>query len=102
MTKKESDCVGCQKYCLYESCPYYRVEVKYCDVCGDYADCTIDGEDFCLSCAENKVNKMFHNLSFEEKQDNLGLDHLDEDVDVFYELSIDEKCDVLGLDYEEV
>ena len=34
MRRYETECVSCGLPCLYEGCPYYKVEHFYCDRCG--------------------------------------------------------------------
>lgn len=63
----ESGCVDCGLPCLNHSCPYYEVEVTYCDDCGDEADYEIDGNDYCKICAEKVLQKCFDDLNIEEK-----------------------------------
>lgn len=51
----ESGCVGCGLRCLGRSCPYYEVEVMYCDNCGQEMDSEENygkdfGEDICKDC----------------------------------------------------
>ena len=51
MRRFETECVSCGLPCLYEGCPYYKVEHFYCDRCGkeeklyDYYD-----EEICEEC----------------------------------------------------
>lgn len=73
MVKYESRCVSCDKPCIYECCPYYRVEVHYCDKCREEADYIIDGDDFCEDCAEEYLTRFFKELSLKDKSETLGV-----------------------------
>lgn len=74
MRKYENECVGCppEMGCLGRSCPNMNVPRDYCDVCGDYAEYTIDGEDYCEKCANEMLNKFFDGLTVFGKTDVLG------------------------------
>ena len=74
MTKLESACVHCGLPCKYEACPYYRVEVHYCDRCKDntLAVARWDGEDYCESCLIEELEKEFFSLSLKAKIEVLG------------------------------
>lgn len=54
MVKIENHCVCCDRYCRGSSCPNIRVEVHYCDKCGDALPddeiYDVDGEELCESC----------------------------------------------------
>lgn len=54
MIRIENHCVGClfEMGCVAYSCPYYKVEVHYCDKCGEEL-CDIyqvDDEELCEDC----------------------------------------------------
>lgn len=69
----ESNCVDCGLPCLNHSCPYYEVEVTYCDDCGDEADYEIDDGVYCENCAETVLQECFDDLSMQEKADCLNV-----------------------------
>ena len=48
MIRIENHCVCCELPCIYDACPYYRVEVHYCGSCGKA--CTGEAE-LCEECA---------------------------------------------------
>lgn len=76
MMKYESRCAHCGKPCLRSSCPKYRVKAYYCDKCKDDTPAVAewDGEDFCKSCLDKKLNTMFVMLPIEEKIEALQLE----------------------------
>lgn len=76
MIKIENHCVGCDKPCLHDACPYHRVEVAYCDHCKDNtpAKYKFDGWHYCEDCLHKKLNAEFGKLSISEKIDMLALD----------------------------
>lgn len=47
-----NDCVGCGLPCIYEACPYYRVEHFKCDDCKeeDIRLYKYDGDELCEEC----------------------------------------------------
>lgn len=96
MLKYENGCVGCQLPCLYNSCPYYRIPVNYCDKCGDYADINLDGEDFCIPCAEKRLDSLYEQFYDEVKDNNYLKTHKWED------LAYDEKAEILGIKWREI
>ena len=51
MMRIENHCVGCEKPCIHDACPYYSVECHYCDKCGEPAEICTDDGDFCRECA---------------------------------------------------
>ena len=57
MTRIENHCVCCERYCIYEACPYYRTEVHYCDKCGEPAVVCTDGIDLCRDHAKEEETK---------------------------------------------
>ncbi len=71
--KIETECVSCQLPCLGKSCPYYEVEVAYCDDCGEEAKYEIEGDDYCQDCAEKYLEECFNNLSIKDKADCLDI-----------------------------
>lgn len=72
--KTESKCVDCQLPCLKQGCPYYQVEVAYCDNCNSEADYEVDGEDLCKDCTESLLNECFNDLSIEERAKLVDVD----------------------------
>lgn len=74
MIKEESECVGCALPCIHDSCPYYRVQLHYCDSCGEPADIETDGKDYCYDCAEKDINEELLALPFSEKCVLLGIE----------------------------
>ena len=72
MTKNENHCMTCVLPCIYESCPYYNVEVHYCDMCGNAAYYCIDNEDFCEECAEKMLKNYFNDEPISEQAKLLG------------------------------
>lgn len=73
MIKKENQCVGCDLPCLYHSCPYYEIEVPYCDTCGDEADYHIEDNDYCEECAKSHLTLLFTTYSIAEQAEILDL-----------------------------
>lgn len=69
MVINENHCVDCGLPCIGNDCPYKSVEVHYCDYCGEYAICKIDGEDLCKKCANNYFDEDYNSLSIKEKCD---------------------------------
>ena len=57
MIKIENHCVDCTGHCLGSACPNRRVEVHYCDVCGEEADYWAEGEDLCEDCLQRKFRR---------------------------------------------
>ena len=63
MVKIENHCVGCREsglHCLGSTCPNRRVEVWYCDKCGEELGEDIyfaDEEDLCEECLREKFRK---------------------------------------------
>ena len=57
MIRYENHCCGCAAPgypCMGRSCPYSRVEVHYCDHCGEelgYIN-EVGGKEFCDECLE--------------------------------------------------
>lgn len=52
-----NECVGCQLPCIYESCPYYKVEHFKCDFCEE--ETTLyhyDGYEICGNCLLNQFD----------------------------------------------
>lgn len=74
MTIEENGCVGCALPCVFERCPYYKIQRYYCDKCKEPADMEIDGEHLCNDCAEKAVNEEIAALPFSEKCVLLGID----------------------------
>lgn len=58
MIRHENECVQCGLPC-YPNCRYKNVMHMYCDHCGEEADAlyTFDGDDYCLDCAWNDLQK---------------------------------------------
>ena len=79
----ENQCVGCEKPCLHEACPYYSVEVHYCDHCKGYTPALYryNGWDYCKDCLSDELDYQFcGRLSVEEKIEALGLEDEIEEV----------------------
>lgn len=77
MIEYESGCVGCPREigCRGRSCPYYEMEVYYCDMCKDeYAKYRIDRNDYCEYCADQYMQNAFDDLSLTEKAELLEID----------------------------
>lgn len=72
--KIESRCVDCGLPCKYNACPYYKVEVVYCDDCGEEAEYELYDKDYCQACAENMLQAEFDCMSTEEKAACLNVD----------------------------
>jgi hypothetical protein len=53
------DCAVPGYPCRGSSCPNRRVEVHYCDVCGEQLDdiYEVDGDELCEECVLNKFRK---------------------------------------------
>jgi hypothetical protein len=75
MKKVTNECVGCppEMGCLGSSCRYMNVESYYCDQCGNVAEYTIDGEDYCEECATEYMKEAFNNCSLSEMADMLDI-----------------------------
>lgn len=62
MTRIENHCCDCATPgypCRGSACPLTRVEVHYCDKCGDELDDVydIDGEELCEECLKDKFRR---------------------------------------------
>ncbi len=62
MRKIENRCCDCATPgypCLGSACPLVRVEVYYCDKCGDELDeiYEVDGDDLCENCLKERFRK---------------------------------------------
>lgn len=62
MRKIENRCCDCATPgypCLGSACPLVRVEVYYCDKCGDELDevYEVDGDDLCEECLKERFRK---------------------------------------------
>ena len=62
MRKIENRCCDCATPgypCLGSACPLVRVEVYYCDKCGDELDeiYEADGDDLCEECLKERFRK---------------------------------------------
>lgn len=58
MVRFENQCLGCEDrgmHCLGAACPNRRVEVHFCDRCGDEIGeiYEVDGEELCENCASD-------------------------------------------------
>lgn len=53
------DCAVPGYPCRGSSCPNRRVEVHYCDICGDQLDdiYEVDGDELCEECLKDKFRK---------------------------------------------
>lgn len=82
MIRIENHCVCCEKPCIYDACPYYRVEAHYCDHCKGYTPAVyrLDGWDYCRDCLIKKLNTDFNRLPVEYKIEALGLEDEIEEV----------------------
>lgn len=70
----ENHCVSCGLPCLGNTCPYRRVKVYYCDICGnENAEYTIDGEDYCEECAKDYIKDAFDELTLLEQAEILDI-----------------------------
>lgn len=76
MVKIENHCVGCPPEMGCISCSYSRVEVHYCDTCGEevIAEYEIDGEDMCFDCALRYCDDVFDEMTLKEKLEMLDVD----------------------------
>ena len=75
MLRVENQCVDCGLPCIHNACPYYRVPVYYCDICGNEdAGYTIEGQDYCEDCAKEYLKDAFNNLTVSEKAKALDID----------------------------
>ena len=62
MVKYEDYCYGCATPgypCRGSECPLRRVEVHYCDYCGDEVGeiYDVDGEELCEECLKEKFRR---------------------------------------------
>ena len=63
MVKTENHCVGCptEMGCMGNACTHRKVEVTYCDCCGDEIDrdevYEVDGQDLCEECLKDRFKK---------------------------------------------
>ena len=62
MKRIENHCVGCTDlgmHCLGSACSNRKVEVYYCDKCGDELDAVyeVDGEELCEFCLKDKFSR---------------------------------------------
>lgn len=62
MIRIENHCCGCAVPgypCMGTSCPNRRVEVHYCDKCGDELGeiYDVDGEELCEECLKEKFKR---------------------------------------------
>lgn len=74
--KIENRCVGCRLPCIYNACPYYNVEVHYCDFCEDEGiEYIIDGIELCENCAEQYLQEIFDCMTIDERADILKVDY---------------------------
>lgn len=73
MKTTKSGCVDCVLPCIGNTCPYYRISVYECDMCGDPAEYHINDEDFCPACAEEIIEEEWGWLTIEEKGELLKL-----------------------------
>ncbi len=62
MVKYEDECVGCRSLglpCHGDSCRNRNVPHFYCDECGEENELyEFDGKELCISCIENKLQKV--------------------------------------------
>ena len=82
MIRLENNCVGCEKACIYDACPYYREEVHCCDRCNGYTTAVYryEGWDYCKDCLSEELDYQFGRLSVEEKIEALMLEDEIEEV----------------------
>lgn len=54
-----NECVDCGLPCIYESCPYYKVEHFQCDFCGEEEVVLYhyDGYEICKDCLINQFEE---------------------------------------------
>lgn len=73
MIKYEDECVGCppEMGCLGAACPNRNVERHVCDECGSEATCTLDGEELCDDCLNERLDNLWNEMRSEEKADLL-------------------------------
>ena len=64
MVKIENQCCDCANgtglHCLGSACPNRRVEIWYCDECGEEIEgdlYEVDGDDLCENCLKSKFRK---------------------------------------------
>lgn len=66
MRRTENECVGCKDLglpCIGRSCPNRAVTRIYCDECHEESDKEnpvyyYDGEELCISCIEERLEKV--------------------------------------------
>lgn len=73
MIQYENQCVDCGLPCIHNSCPYYNVEMHYCDECGDYAGYIIDNTDYCETCAKEFIKREFDELTLQEQAEIMNI-----------------------------
>ncbi len=75
MRKYEDHCVGCpRELCIGKACPYLDVAIDYCDTCGEIAEYSVNGEDFCKKCIDKYLCDMFGEMILSEKAKLLKID----------------------------
>ena len=75
MRNIENQCVGCETCTLGSGCSLLHVEVDTCDICDDTAECSLDGKDYCVECANEYLNELFNELSITEKAEAMGVSY---------------------------
>lgn len=69
----ENQCVDCGLPCLGISCPYRKVEMIYCDLCGDAAIYRIRDQDLCEVHTRKILQDEFNDLTVGEEAKVLGV-----------------------------
>lgn len=74
MIRCEDKCVGCGIPCMRTGCPYVRVPICFCDLCGSSeGEYRIEGVDMCKSCAGFYLTEQFKKLSPQEQAEALDI-----------------------------
>lgn len=74
MIKYENQCVDCGFPCIQEACRYYKVQVHYCDQCGEKcAKYKVEDEDLCEDCVRNLCRELFEDLNTQEQAEILEI-----------------------------
>ena len=102
MIKQESFCVGCppEMGCIGTSCPYWLVDVYYCDTCGcEGAEYRYEDEEICEDCLRKEVARLWAMYDKDEKANLVSERELDESEldDIFDCFTLSEQIETLDM-----